>query len=119
MIRRAGHAWVATVVGVPGCIIWARDVTTTLARVRTALALLRPRSWSLPLTIRYELEGSSGHAVDAALTSLVAAHEARGHANRALARAVRTLHAQGVSRRDSARLLHISHQRVQQVLAGP
>lgn len=118
MIRRSGRAWVATVIGVPGCIVWGRDLTTTIARVRTALFLLRPGSWRSALAIRYALEGVAGRTVDSALEALAVARKAREDANQALAEAARALRSQGVSRRDSAKLLRISHQRVQQVLAG-
>lgn len=110
-------AWLVHIDGVPGCQSYGRSLRQASERIREALAgwLDRdPETLAVSDRLPEELE---------AMVALVArrrdqAERAGAAAQQATAAAVRWLAEQGLSRRDAAVLLGISHQRVQQLFAS-
>lgn len=110
-------AWTVTITGVPGCQTYGRSLRQAQTRIREALALwldVEPHT----LQVRDELPADL-----ASLTASVA--RARQDAEAAGARAydetvdaVRQLTDLGLSRRDAAEMLGLSHQRIQQLLTA-
>jgi predicted RNase H-like HicB family nuclease len=110
-------AWLVHIEGEPGCQTYGRSLRQAGVRIREALAVWLDREPdTLVVTDRLPAELE-------ALTRGVAhrrsqAERAGVAAQAATAEAVRELAARGLSRRDAAELLGISHQRVQQLLAS-
>jgi predicted RNase H-like HicB family nuclease len=110
-------AWTVTISGVPGCHTYGRSLRQAQTRIREALALwldVEPHT----LQVRDELPAD--------LTALAAGvARARQEVEAAGVRAydetvdaVRQLTDLGLSRRDAAEVLGLSHQRIQQLLAA-
>jgi predicted RNase H-like HicB family nuclease len=110
-------AWLVAVDGVDGCQTYGRTLRQAGERVREALAAWLDRDPAgLEVDHRWPVEIASVAAEVAA--SRRAAAEAADSAGRATADAVRRLERIGLSRRDTAEVLGLSHQRVQQLLAS-
>jgi predicted RNase H-like HicB family nuclease len=112
-------AWLARVPSVPGCHTYGRTLEQARRRIREALELWVgdvPSSElrfdiRLPAGIRQELRGVRAARERSAL--------AQREASDAVSRAARDLTGRlGLSLRDAAELLGISHQRVQQLVSG-
>lgn len=110
-------AWLVRIKGIQGCHTYGRTLRQAEARIREALAVWLDREpESLTITPEYPKELSVlAHEVSRARTS---AEAAGTKAQQATIEAVRRLTKMGLSRRDAADLLGISHQRVQQLLAS-
>ena len=108
-------AWNVRISGLKGCVTHGRSLRQAQERIREALAL-----WlDVPpdeLDVRDRVPGefsAVSHQVAAARRS---AERAAAEAHDVATAAVRTLTERGLSRRDVAELLGLSHQRVQQLL---
>lgn len=113
-------AWLVHVKGTPGCHTYGRTLRQAEARIREALALWLDRDPdALEITPEWPPE-----LVEIASEVSQTRHAASASAQKAgatTAKAARKLDRMGLSRRDTADVLGISHQRVQQLLfpAGP
>jgi predicted RNase H-like HicB family nuclease len=107
--------WLVHIKGIAGCHTYGRTLRQAEARIREALATWLdrdPNGLEIASEWPAELE-------DVATTVARARQEAAASARMAgaeTARAVKRLDRMGLSRRDSAEVLGISHQRVQQLL---
>ena len=119
MFERDRHsdAWLVHIDGIEACHTYGRTLRQAESRIREALGAWLDRDPAeVQITARWPAE----------LTRLAdQVSEARQHANQAsrdaaakTARAVRRLERMGLSRRDAADVLGMSHQRVQQLLAS-
>lgn len=109
--------WLAHIKGVDGCQTYGRSIRQAEARIREALAAWLDREpESLPITL--ELPQDVALLATKVSQARSAADRASADAQRATAEAVKRLTKMGLSRRDAADLLGISHQRVQQLLAS-
>ena len=110
-------AWLVHIKGIDGCQTYGRSLRQAEARIREALALWLDRDPDgLSITPVWPSE-----LVDAA-TQVSRAREAASaaaqEAGATTAKVARRLERMGLSRRDAADILGISHQRVQQLLAS-
>jgi hypothetical protein len=116
-LERDGGQWILTVPAIPGCHTYGPSLSTSLVRLRDALRLFRPGDASLEITLEPIGElGERLREVDAARAALAVAEDRR---RLAMSAALAQVVALGISRRDAATLLGISHQRVQQLIAIP
>lgn len=112
---RDDDAWNVHIKGLDGCQTYGRSLRQAQARIREALAVWLD-SEPDTLAIRHELPPSVAAIADSVATARRQAQDAGSKAQRATVEAVRRLTDLGLSRRDAAELLGLSHQRVQQVL---
>lgn len=114
---RENDAWLVHIKGIDGCQTYGRTLRQAEARIREALAVWLDREPDqLVITPEWPMEVTR-------LASEVSQirHNAERVSNEAAAktaRAARRLERMGLSRRDTADVLGISHQRVQQLLAS-
>lgn len=108
-------AWNVHIKGLDGCQTYGRSLGQAQARIREALAVWLDREADT-LTIRDELPVSVAEIAAAVAKARRAAEQAGSRAQRETSEAVRRLTDLGLSRRDAAELLGLSHQRVQQLL---
>ncbi len=109
--------WVASVPGVPGCHTQGRSLAQARERIKEALAVSLNHAEEPEIVERLKLPKSveSLLALVRSARKTAKGAEVRSHALNA--RAARTLtSAWGVSLRDAADLLGLSHQRVAQIL---
>lgn len=109
--------WLVHIKGVDGCQTYGRSIRQAEARIREALAAWLDRNPD-ELTITPQLPGDVAVLASQVSQARREAERAGAEAQQATAEAVRRLTKMGLSRRDSADLLGISHQRVQQLLAS-
>lgn len=109
--------WLVHIDGVPGCQTYGRSLRQASERIREALAVWLDRE-SEALTISDRLPVELEALARRVARQRVQADRAGAAAQAATADAVRELAEKGLSRRDAAELLGISHQRVQQLLAS-
>jgi predicted RNase H-like HicB family nuclease len=100
--------WIASIPEVPGCHTYGVSVSQAMRRVREALGLFRQDPDHVSLEAEPLLPPDLQRAAEAGRRALAARDDLVG-ATQILARA-------GLSRRDTAVLLGISHQRVQRLL---
>lgn len=110
-------AWNVHIKGLDGCQTYGRSLRQAQARVREALAVWLDREPDT-LAIRDELPASVASIADGMAKARRQAEDAGTRAQRESVEAVRLLTDLGLSRRDAAELLGLSHQRVQQLLAA-
>jgi predicted RNase H-like HicB family nuclease len=114
---RDSDAWLVHVEGIDACHTYGRTLRQAGERIQEALALwLNREPEEFVLQHRWPKT-----VVDAAAKVAAARHdaaEASQAASDATIRAARRLTRMGLSRRDTAEILGISHQRVQQLLAS-
>jgi len=108
-------AWDVHIKGVEGCHTYGRSLRQAQAHIREALALWLEREPET-LTIRDELPPSLAQIAEGVARARREADQAGTKAQLATASAVKRLTDLGLSRRDAAELLGLSHQRVQQLL---
>jgi predicted RNase H-like HicB family nuclease len=113
-----GGAWLATVPGVPGCHTYGRSIQQALDRVREALSLWIDDADEAVLTPDIRVAPDILRAARAGRAARTRADRALAAAQEALRDAALVLTGGGLSRRDAALLLGVSHQRVQQLLDG-
>ncbi|MGH3445007.1 MAG: type II toxin-antitoxin system HicB family antitoxin [Nocardioidaceae bacterium] len=110
-------AWLVHIDGLPGCQTYGRSLRQASERIREALAVWLDRDPET-LTIIDRLPEELEAMAQRVARRRVQADRAGAAAQEATAEAVRELAEKGLSRRDAADLLGISHQRVQQLLAS-
>ena len=113
----ADDAWNVYVKGLLGCQTYGRSLHQAQVRIRIALALWLDREPE-SLSIRDELPASLAAVADTVDRARREAERAGTKAQHETAQAVRRLTELGLSRRDAAEVLGLSHQRVQQLLAA-
>jgi predicted RNase H-like HicB family nuclease len=109
-------AWLVHIKGIAGCQTYGRTLRQAEARIREALAVWLDRDpEGLEITSEWPAElADVASKVSEARRSAAASTRAAGAET---AKAVKRLDLMGLSRRDTAEVLGISHQRVQQLLA--
>jgi predicted RNase H-like HicB family nuclease len=110
-------AWLVHIKGIPGCATYGRTLRQAEARIREALAAWLdrdPDGLEIASVWPPELEDVATK-VSRARSDAASAAQAAGAAT---AKAAKRLDRMGLSRRDTANVLGISHQRVQQLLAS-
>ena len=108
-------AWNVRIEGLQGCQSYGRSLHQARLRAREALAMWLDREPE-SLVIRDQLPPSIAAVADQAAKARRDAEVAGARAQRETVQAVEQLSALGISRRDAAELLGLSHQRVQQLL---
>jgi predicted RNase H-like HicB family nuclease len=108
-------AWLVHIKGIPGCHTYGRTLRQAGVRIREALALWLDRGPDcLVIDSEWpaEFETIASEVAQARHQASVSAEKAGA----ATAKAAKKLARMGLSRRDTADVLGISHQRVQQLL---
>ena len=110
-------AWLVSIKGIPGCHTYGRTLRQAEIRIREALALWLDRE---PETLEITPQWPADVAMLATEVSKArrAASKSAQTAGSTTAQAAKKLDRMGLSRRDTADVLGISHQRVQQLLAS-
>jgi predicted RNase H-like HicB family nuclease len=108
-------AWNVRIEGLDGCHTYGRSLRQAQTRIREALALWLDREPD-GLSVRDQLPKDLAEVARRAQQARVDAERAGTKAQEQAARAARALTERGLSRRDAAEVLGISHQRVQQLL---
>lgn len=108
-------AWNVRIKGLEGCQTYGRSLRQAQNRIREALALWLDQE-PARLKIRDQLPKPLAELAASVSQARAEADRAGTKAQQRAARAARTLTEQGLSRRDAAELLGISHQRVQQLI---
>jgi len=118
-VAREGRYWVASVDGVRGSAVETRVLGALEHEVRDGLALLldiEPGSFDISWVI--ELPDAARQALDAFEEARTRRHAAEDAYERSMRTAADKLTQASLSLRDTAALMDISHQRVQQVRAA-
>ncbi len=108
-------AWNVRIDGLEGCQTYGRSLRQAQRRIREALAAWLDRD-PATLSIRDDLPRELAEVARRVNQARAEAERAGTNAQQQVARAARTLTSRGLSRRDAAELLGLSHQRVQQLL---
>lgn len=116
--RDETKAWTVSVPGVPGCFTWGRSLAQAKARAREALAShLDVSQSSLELDDDVRVAGAA-RAIQAALDARRCSTAAQAIAQKATAEAAQALVEAGLTMRDAATILGLSHQRIGQLVTG-
>ena len=107
--------WLAVVPDVPGCLTQGKSLRQARERIREALSLYATDANTAELIETKVLPRSVLNAVEKAQEYREAVEDAQLKASSASRVAVRALLKRGLSMRDAAELLEISHQRVAQL----
>ena len=112
-----GDAWLVHIKTIPGCHTYGRTLRQAEMRIREALAPWLDRDpEGLAITSEWPAELKKvASSVSQARRNAAASAQAAGTET---AKAAKRLDRMGLSRRDTAEVLGISHQRVQQLLAS-
>jgi predicted RNase H-like HicB family nuclease len=109
--------WLVHAKGINGCQTYGRSLRQAMHRIQEALAVwLDCDPDEIALSSEFPTKLSS--AISEVARSRAAAERAETRARDVTAETVRKLTEMGLSRRDAAELVGISHQRVQQLLAS-
>ena len=108
-------AWNVHIKGVPGCQTYGRSLRQAQRRIREALAVWLDEE-PARLQIRDQFPALLAGVADDVQRVRHAARRADEKAQQHTVEAVRALTELGLSRRDAAELLGLSHQRVQQLI---
>ncbi len=110
-------AWLVSIKGIPGCHTYGRTLRQAEVRIREALAAWLDRE---PEALEITPEWPADVAMLATEVSQAGSRAAKSAqtAGSATVKAAKKLDRMGLSRRDTADVLGISHQRVQQLLAS-
>jgi predicted RNase H-like HicB family nuclease len=115
-LERDDDAWLARVPSVPGCHTYGRSLDQARRRIREALTLWVDDADSADLEFDVRLPRELRMEVDRARSARERSAEAQRLAADAVRRAAIDLSRRlGLSRRDTAELLGMSHQRIQQL----
>ena len=109
--------WLVHIKDVEGCQTFGRSIRQAETRIREALAAWLDKEPD-SLTITSELPLDVALIATRVSQARYEAERAGADAQQATAEAVQRLTKMGLSRRDAAEVLGISHQRVQQLLAS-
>ncbi len=110
-------AWIVHIKGIAGCQTYGRSLRQAEARIREALALWLdrdPDGLSITPVWPSEFVDAAAQVSQARQVASAASRQAQATTEKA----ARKLERMGLSRRDAADILGISHQRVQQLLAS-
>ncbi|MCZ7534580.1 MAG: type II toxin-antitoxin system HicB family antitoxin [Acidimicrobiia bacterium] len=110
-------AWLVHIKGIDGCHTYGRSLRQAEDRIREALALWLDRD-SDGLVIAPEWPKDLVEIASAVSQARCVAEATAREAGAATVKAAKKLDRMGLSRRDAADILGVSHQRVQQLLAG-
>ena len=108
-------AWNVRIEGIDGCQTYGRSLRQAQSRIREALALWLDREPET-LVIRDHLPKKFAAVAESVARARGDADRAGVRAQEKTLRAARALTDLGLSRRDAAELLGLSHQRIQQLL---
>lgn len=108
-------AWNVRIEGEPGCHTYGRSLRQAQGRIREALALWLDREPD-ELVIEDRLPTSVSTVATQVARARQAAEAAGEKAQKQTSEAVKRLTDLGLSRRDAAEILGLSHQRVQQLV---
>jgi predicted RNase H-like HicB family nuclease len=114
--RDEGGAWIASVPDVPGCHSYGRSIEQATNRIREALVLWVDDAEEAELDVRPRLPKQQREMVRRALHARERATAAETISSTAVVQAIEALSKYGLSRRDTARLVELSPQRVQQLV---
>jgi len=119
--RDESGTWLARVPAVPGCHTYGRSLRQARNRIREALPLWVDDAGASGLSFRYRLASEARSELQKVRIARERAAAVQRQARFVTSRAVHRLAEEmGLSVRDIAELLGLSHQRVQQLLAeGP
>lgn len=109
--------WLVHIKSIPGCHTYGRTLRQAEARIREALAAWLDTE-PADLVITSEYPQNVARLASSVSEARYDAMRAGSEAQEVTVQAARELTAMGLSRRDTADLLGISHQRVQQLLAS-
>jgi predicted RNase H-like HicB family nuclease len=108
-------AWNVRIDGLEGCQSYGRSLRQAQGRIREALALWLDRDPS-KLVIEDRMPAKLAAVADRVSKARVEAERAGAKAQEQVAGAAKALTDLGLSRRDAAELLGLSHQRIQQLI---
>jgi predicted RNase H-like HicB family nuclease len=114
---RGSDAWLVHIKGLDGCHTYGRTLRQAEARIREALGAWLDRDPDR-LVITPQWPAELIRVASDVSRARESATQASHHAATKTARAAKRLERMGLSRRDAAEILGISHQRVQQLLAS-
>jgi predicted RNase H-like HicB family nuclease len=118
--RDESGAWIARVPEVPGCHTYGRSLRQAKRRIREALSLWIDDADKAELMFVLRLPSAIRQKVTASRRAREAALDAQREATETLAlTALELVRRDGLSVRDAADLLGLSHQRVQQLVSAP
>lgn len=112
-----GDAWLVHIKELDGCQTYGRSLRQAEARITEALAAwldCEPEELTITPRLPAELAKIATHVSETRCDAAKAASDA----GTATAEAARKLERMGLSRRDAAEVIGVSHQRVQQLLAS-
>jgi predicted RNase H-like HicB family nuclease len=117
--RDESGEWLARVAGVPGCHTHGRTLRQVRARIREALSLWVDDADTADVEFEVRLPAELRSALRMASASRKRAARAEEEARERTARvAAGMVQSHGLSMRDAAELIGLSHQRVQQLVSG-
>jgi predicted RNase H-like HicB family nuclease len=108
-------AWNVRIDGLEGCQTYGRSLRQAQSRIREALALWLDRDPS-KLVIEDRMPARLAAVADRVSKARVEAERVGAKAQEQVAGAAKALTDLGLSRRDAAELLGLSHQRIQQLI---
>ena len=108
-------AWNVHIKGLPGCQTYGRSLRQAQSRIREALALWLDQDVTT-VVVSDQVPASLREVAEGVAKARRNADRAGAEAQKQTALAVQKLTGLGLSRRDAAELLGLSHQRVQQLL---
>jgi predicted RNase H-like HicB family nuclease len=114
---RESDAWLVHIDGIQACHTYGRTLRQAGERIEEALALWFDRDPD-EFVLEHLLPRDVADVAEEVANVRHAAAQASQAASNATMRAARRLTRMGLSRRDTAEILGISHQRVQQLLAS-
>lgn len=111
------HVWLVHIKGIAGCHTYGRTIRQAESRIREALEVWLNRAPE-DLVITSAFPRDVALLADRVSQARSKASQAGAEAQDAAINAAQRLQEMGLSRRDTAALLGVSHQRVQQLLAS-
>jgi predicted RNase H-like HicB family nuclease len=109
------NVWNVRIKGLSGCQTYGRSIRQAQSRIREALAVWLDMS-AAELGVRDQFPAELASVADDVVRARSAAERAGARAQQQTIEAVKALTDLGLSRRDAAELLGLSHQRVHQLL---
>lgn len=109
------NAWNVRIKGLHGCQTYGRSIRQAQSRIREALALWLDAP-PAELRVRDQFPAELASVADDVVRARSSAERAGAKAQQQTVEAVKALTDLGLSRRDAAELLGLSHQRVHQLL---